>query len=164
MTLTSRLNIGKGLSEGINISGSTPFGSKLTIRPNLFMAYQTIINSYCGGEDVNSLRLRGNINGSYEFNQNINMELFGFYNSAENNVQGKRPGFLYYSLALRKQLFNKKESIGLSASNPFNDYIKQTSTLTVNNSFRTSYRSIHYRSFGLVFSYRFGKLDLKKGD
>lgn len=86
MTLTSRLTVGKELSKGINISGSTPFGSKLIIHPHLFMAYQTIINSYSGSANVNSLRLRGNINGSYGLNQNISMELFGFYNSAINNV------------------------------------------------------------------------------
>lgn len=162
VTLTTRLNVGQELTEGINISGSIPFGSKFTIRPNFFIANQTIINNYSGGPNVSGLRVRGNVNGSYEFNSDFSMELFGFYHSAENNVQGRRPGFFFYSLALRKQLFKKKGSIGLSASNPFNQYIKQTSNLTTVNSSSNSYRNIPFRSFGIVFSYRFGKLDFKK--
>lgn len=161
VTLTTRLNVGQEINEGINISGSIPFGSKLTIRPNVFFSYQTIINNYSGGPNVSGFRVRGNVNGSYEFNSNFSMELFGFYHSAENNVQGRRPGFFFYSLAFRKQLFKKKGSIGLSASNPFNQYIKQTSNLATVNSNSNSYRSIPFRSFGIVFSYRFGKLDFK---
>nr|WP_294900452.1 TonB-dependent receptor [uncultured Pedobacter sp.] len=164
LTLTTRLNIGEEIREGISLSGSIPFGSKLTIRPNMYVATQTIINKYTGGPNVNGFRYRINLNTSYEFNSGFSAELFGNYNSAENNVQGKRPAFFLYNLALRKQLFHKKGSLGFSATNPFNKYVMQKSTIYADNSTRVSYRQIPFRSFGLVFAYRFGKIDFKKPD
>ncbi len=164
ITLNTRLNIGEEIREGMSISGSIPFGSKLTLRPNMFVANQTIVNKYTGGPNVNGLRCRVNLNASYEFNSDFSAELFGNYNSPENNIQGKRPAFFLYNLAFRKQLFHKKGSIGFSATNPFNKYVLQESTLYSDNSTRTSYRQIPFRSFGLVFAYRFGKLDFKKDE
>nr|MBC7611763.1 TonB-dependent receptor [Pseudopedobacter sp.] len=164
LTLNTRLNIGEEIREGISISGSIPFGSKLTFRPNMFIAYQTIVNKYTGGPNVNGLRARINLNASYEFNSDFSAELFGNYNSLENNVQGKRPAFFFYNLALRKNLFNKKGSIGFTATNPFSKYVKQESTTYAVNSTGTSYRQIPFRSFGLTFAYRFGKLDFKKDE
>ncbi len=164
LTLNTRLNIGEEIREGVSLSGSIPFGSKFTVRPNMFIANQTIVNKFFGGPNVSGLRARINLNATYEFNQDFSGELFGSYNAPENNIQGKRPAFLFYNLALRKQIFNKKGSIGFTATNPFSKYIIQETTISASNSIRTSYRKIPYRSFGLTFAYRFGKLDFKKDD
>ncbi|MBK0378512.1 TonB-dependent receptor domain-containing protein [Mucilaginibacter segetis] len=162
LTLNTRLNIGQEIREGISISGSIPFGSKLTVRPNMFIANQTIVNKYSGGPNINGFRARMNLNASYEFNSDFSAELFGNYNSPENNIQGKRPAFFLYNLALRKMIFNRKGSIGFTATNPFNEYVKQESTIYADNSTRTSYRQVPFRSFGLTFTYKFGGLDFKK--
>ncbi len=162
LTLNTRLNIGQEIREGISISGSIPFGSKLTVRPNMYIANQTIINSYSGGPNINGFRARVNLNTTYEFNKDFSAELFGTYSAPESNIQGKRPAFFFYNFAVRKQLFNKKGSIGFTATNPFNKYVTQQSTVNATNSIRESYRKLPFRSFGLTFSYRFGKLDFKK--
>jgi ferric enterobactin receptor len=48
------------------------------------------------------------------------MKLFGNYNSAVNNIQGKMPQQITYTFAFRKQFWNKKASAGFTATNPFN--------------------------------------------
>ncbi|MET4082616.1 ferric enterobactin receptor [Pedobacter sp. UYP30] len=164
LTLNTRLNIGQEIREGISISGSIPFGSKLTVRPNMYIANQTIVNKYTGGPNVNGFRARVNLNTTYEFNKDFSAELFGTYSAPENNIQGKRPAFFFYNFAIRKQLFNKKGSIGFTATNPFNKYINLQNSTTSINSVRASYRQLPFRSFGLTIAYRFGKLNFKKDE
>ena len=162
LTLNTRLNIGQEIREGISISGSIPFGSKLTVRPNMYVANQTIVNKFTGGPNISGFRARINLNATYEFKHDFSAEVFGTYSAPENSIQGKRPAFFFYNFAIRKQLFNKKASIGFTATNPFNKYINLQSTITAVNSVRSSYRQLPFRSFGLTFAYHFGKLDFKK--
>lgn len=164
LTLNTRLNIGEEIRAGISLSGSIPFGSKFTVRPNMYVAKQTLINKYTGGPNINGFRARVNLNATYEFNKDFSAELFGTYSAPENSIQGKRPAFFFYNFAIRKELFNKKGSIGLTATNPFNKYIDLQNTVTAINSVRESYRKLPFRSFGLTFAYRFGKLDFKKDE
>jgi len=162
VTLATRLNIGEEIQKGINISGSVPFGSKMTVRTNMYFTNQTIINKYTGGPDINGFGYRLNFNGTYYIRKDLTTELFGNYNSSQKNIQGNRPSFFSYNIAVRKQLFNKKGSIGLSTTNPFNKYTNQTVTITTINSTRVSFREVPYRSFGFILSYRFGKLEFRK--
>ncbi|MBC7416813.1 MAG: TonB-dependent receptor [Pedobacter sp.] len=162
LTLNTRLNIGQEIREGISISGSIPLGSKLTVRPNMYVANQTIVNKFTGGPNVSGFRARINLNATYEFKHDFSAEVFGTYSAPENSIQGKRPAFFFYNFAIKKQLFNKKASIGFTATNPFNKYINLQSTITAVNSVRSSYRQLPFRSFGLTFAYHFGKLDFKK--
>jgi ferric enterobactin receptor len=57
---------------------------------------------------------------------------------------------------------NKKASIGLTAANPFNQYVNQHSTTFGSNFNQTSIRQVPFRSFGISLSYKFGKLEFKK--
>ncbi len=63
---------------------------------------------------------------------------------------------------MRKQFWNKKASIGLTASDPFTKYIDQTTTTSGTNFTQTSLRQVPFRSFGITLSYKFGKLEFKK--
>ncbi|HCN82501.1 MAG TPA: TonB-dependent receptor, partial [Sphingobacteriaceae bacterium] len=107
VTLSTRLNIGEEIQKGISISGSIPFSNKVTMRTNMFFTNQTIINKYTGGPNVNGFGYRLNLNGSYQIKQNWAAELFGNYNSSQKSIQGKRPAFFSYNLAVRKQFLNK---------------------------------------------------------
>lgn len=58
--------------------------------------------------------------------------------------------------------WNKKASIGFTMTNPFNKYIKQVTTVITGDYDSYSVRQLPFRSFGLSFSYKFGKTELKK--
>ena len=70
--------------------------------------------------------------------------------------------FAFYNLAVRKQFWNKKASIGLTTTDPFANYLSQKSTTSGANFTQTSIREIPFRSFGIILSYRFGKMEFKK--
>lgn len=159
VSLNQRYNIGKEVTEGVNIFGSLPVG-KLTFRTNMFFADRITTNP--GSPQVSGFAYRINLNTSYDFGHDFAAEVFGNYRSSQVGIQGKNPAFYFYNLAVRKQIMKKKASIGLTAANPFNNYVKQVSTTYGSGFNQTSIREVPFRSFGISLTYKFGKLEFKK--
>jgi outer membrane receptor protein involved in Fe transport len=155
-------NIGVENNYGLNIYGSIPFTPKLNVRTNLAFFDRYIQNAIAPGDNITSFNYRVNMNVTYQFNNNFVAEAFGNFNSPRNEVQGKFPSFTSYNLAFRKQVWNKKGSIGFTTTNPFNKYVNQTTEVTGQGFMLNSTRKIPYRSFGISFMYKFGKLEFKK--
>jgi hypothetical protein len=126
------------------------------------MANRQIINNFLGGVTTNGFEYRVNLNGSYQFKNDIALEIFGNYNSSVRNIQGRQPSFMWYNMAIRKQFMHKNASIAFTTANPFNKYITQETELIGPNFTSYSFRKIPLRSFGLSFTYKFGKLEFKK--
>jgi ferric enterobactin receptor len=162
VSVTSRDNIGKEYNSGGILSGSLPLlNNKLNIRGNMMIFHRYIVSSYFGNIDM-GMRYRLNLNMNYAFPKDFIVEMFGNYNSSAKNIQGKNPQSITYSIAARKQFWNKKASIGFTATNPFNKYINQVTTVNTNDYSSYSMRQLPLRSFGISFSYKFGKTDIKK--
>jgi ferric enterobactin receptor len=159
VSLTQRYNIGKETTEGINLFGSLPVG-KFTFRSNMFFADRITDNP--GSPQVSGFAYRINLNTSYEFAKDLAAEAFVNYRSSQKGIQGTNPAFLFYNFAIRKQIFNKKASIGLTAANPFNQYVNVRSVTYGSNFYQSSLREIPLRSFGINLMYKFGKLQFKK--
>lgn len=155
-------NIGSEKQYGLNIFGSIPIGQAISLRGNFSLFDKYIVNSTLSGSTINSLNYRINANASYEIGQAFIIEAFGSFNSPRTEVQGKYPSFTTYNMALRKQIWHKKGSIGFTTTNPFGKYVGQQTELTGPGFTLTSYRNIPYRSFGISFTYKFGKLEFKK--
>jgi ferric enterobactin receptor len=160
VSLTQRYNIGSQTGIGFNLFGSAPVTNQLTLRSNLQIGERT--NSSPGLATVTGFAYRMNLNASYQFPHNLMVEIFGNYNSSQKNIQGTRPAFAFYNLAARKQFMNKKASVGITAANAFNEYVNQRYTIFGSNFNQTNLRKIPFRSFGITFSYKFGKLEFKK--
>ena len=95
---------------------------------------------------------------SYGFSGGWSTELWGVINSPKRTFQGKTDMMYFYGAAVKKDLMDKKATIGLNVLNPFN---RDLNIKTVNNTANSIQSTdIHYplRSFGLSFSYNFGKL------
>lgn len=157
--LSQRYNIGKQIAEGVNLFGSLPLG-KLSLRTNINLGLRT--NETPGLATVTGFAARTNLNASYQFAHDLTAEVFSNYNSSQKNIQGIRPGFFSYNMAVRKQLFNKKASIGLTAADAFNEYTNQRATTNGANFNQVSLRQVPFRTFGISLSYKFGKLEFKK--
>ncbi|MFL5787680.1 MAG: TonB-dependent receptor domain-containing protein [Flavisolibacter sp.] len=162
VSLSTRENIGMEDREGINISISVPVTGKFNLRSNTMVANRHIVNNFLGGTSTYGLEYRINLNGSFQFKNDLALEMFGNYNSPIKNVQGKQPGFVFYNMAIRKQFLHKNASIAFVTANPFNRYVNQTTELTGPNFYSTSFRQIPLRSFGISLTYKFGKLEFKK--
>jgi len=160
VSLTQSYNIGTETTEGISLFASLPVTDNLNLRSNMMFSDRITTNP--GNPTVSGFYYRVNLNATYQFPHDFTAEVFGNYNSSQRTIQGTRPVFAFYNLAVRKQYMKKKLSIGLTAADPFSKYIDQTTTTAGSNFYQSSLREVPFRSFGITLSYRFGKLEFKK--
>lgn len=163
VSITRRENIGIEYNSGVSMSGSIPVTSQLNLRGNLMLTQKKVVNDLLAGNVTNGFNWRFNLNATYQLPGELLVEGFGNYSSAINSIQGRRPQELTYNFALRKLILHKNASIGLTATNPFTKYVTQLTTIRTGNYISTTTVLVPYRSFGLSLSYKFGKLEFKKG-
>lgn len=160
VSVSNRMNVGTEYNTGAVITSSIPFG-KFNIRENALFFHRKMQNNLANTTS-NAFSWRLNLNLSYQWSSNFVSEIFGDYRSAFTAIQGRLPQQLTYTVAMRKQFWNKKASIGLIATNIFNKYINQVTTIVTDNYNSYYRRQIPYRSIGISFSYKFGKVDFGK--
>jgi outer membrane receptor protein involved in Fe transport len=162
VSVSNNQNIGKEYNTGISVSGSYPITTKLNIRGNLMVSQRYTVSNVGIGNQSTGFRARLNLNATYQLNKDLVFELFGFYSSPVQNIQGRNPQFFMYTFALRKLFWDKKASFGFTATNPFNKYVRQLSTISTESYTSTNIRMMPMRSFGISFMYKFGKLEFSK--
>jgi outer membrane receptor protein involved in Fe transport len=156
-------NIGTEYNSGINVSGSYTIKDKLSFRSNTSLFHRYIVSGLAGSNGVTGMRFRINLNVSYQLSHSFIAEAFGNYNSPTNTIQGKSPQWITYTIAFRKQFWQGNGSLGLTATNIFNEYTRQVTTISTGSYTSYSVRMLPYRSVGISFTYKFGKLEFRKG-
>jgi len=165
VNLTTFKNVGTTKSYGVNVFASYNPLPKWTLMSNVGLNTYEIKSQLEG----NSTVLNGVNTGTYlnynfffrsanSFKQGWNLEFFGVVNSPRYTYQSKTQAMVFYGGAVKKEILKKKGTIGLNVLNPFTrDLHIKTETIAA-NSLQT--QNIYYplRSFGLNFSYNFGKL------
>ena len=164
VSVNTRQNIGRENNTGLNIFGDIHFTPKLNIRGNAFLFYRHTINAIDKGYNTNSFNYRFNINATYQFTNTLVAEFFGNFSSARHEAQGRYPSFTSYTMAFRKQFWQKKGSLALTATNPFSENLTQKTVLLGTNFTQNSERTFPFRSIGINFTWKFGKLEFKKDD
>jgi len=164
VAVSTRQNIGTENNMGVNAYVDLHIDEKLSIRSNLAFFKRHTINAIDAGYNSNSFNYRINMNASYQFSKTLAGEFFGNFNSPRHEAQGKYPSFTSYSMAIRKQFWNKKGSFALSATNPFSQYVKQATEVFGPNFSVNSTRRIPFRQVSLNFTWKFGKLEFKKDE
>jgi ferric enterobactin receptor len=162
VSVSTPMNVGAENNTGINVYGAVPLGKKMNLRSNISVFDRYITTGTLGGNAINSFNYRINLNATYQLTPNFVLEFFGNFRSARNEIQGRYPHFVSYNFAARKQFWNKKASIAFTTTNPFTYYVDQRTILTGANFTLNSLRQVPYQSFGLNFTYKFGKLEFKK--
>lgn len=161
VNVTRRSNIASEQRWGLNIAGAFTLAPGFTIRPNMQFYRRQTNNIYSIPNTISGYEYRGNINANYQVNKNLVAEVFGNYRSGI-KWQGRQAGFYSYSIAVRRQLFKGNGSIGLVAVNAFGKYLVQKTTQSAVGLYGTTELQIPYRSFGINFTYKFGKLKISK--
>ncbi|HMH23029.1 MAG TPA: TonB-dependent receptor [Puia sp.] len=162
VSVTRPVNIGAENNFGLNIYGSVPLTAKLNVRGNLSFFDRYITTGTLAGNSITSFNYRMNMNATYQLSNSFVLEFFGNFNSPRNEIQGKYPSFTSYNFAFRKQIWNKKGSIAFTTTNPFSKYLGQETAVTGSNFTLNSSRRIPFRSFGINFTWKFGKLEFRK--
>jgi outer membrane receptor protein involved in Fe transport len=164
--LTTYQNIGQEDAYGFSIFTNVNLSNKLTLSGGTDVFYAVLKNN-----DPNPLYNAGNegwvpsfrLFGSYNFNKGWGLQLFSFYRGRQVQLQGVQGGFGIYSLSIRKQLMNKKGSLGFGAENFFTSSIKIRNELNSPLITQRSTNTLYNTNFKLTFSYRIGKLNASDG-
>jgi outer membrane receptor protein involved in Fe transport len=162
VAVTTRENVGIEKNAGTNLFFDFRINEKFGVRTNFMFIYRHTINHVDTGFNSTGTIFRGNLNASYQFTNSFAAEFFGSFNSRHQEAQGKYPQLISYSLAARKFIWNKKASIALTANNFFSKYVNQQTTLYGPGFVTSNLRKIPYQSFGINFTWKFGKLEVKK--
>jgi hypothetical protein len=162
VAVTTRENVGIEKNAGTNIFFDLHITSKFSLRSNILWFYRHTINHVDTGYNSSSTIYRLSTNASYQFTDNFAAEFFGSFNSRHHEAQGYYPSFTSYSFAIRKQFWNKKGSIALTVNNFLSKYVNQQTDLYGPGFVTSSLRKIPFRSVGINFTWKFGKLEFKK--
>nr|WP_199082797.1 outer membrane beta-barrel family protein [Pedobacter sp. ASV19] len=156
--LTTYINVGNSKSYGFNIFASYNPKPKWTLMTNLGLNTYEVNSSATGVNTSTFLNYTAFFRSAYALPGGWNTELWGVLNSPKRTFQGKTDAMYFYGAALKKEIMNKKASVGLNVLNPFNRDLRIKTLNTTATS--TQSTDIHYplRSFGVNFSYSFGKL------
>ncbi len=98
-----------------------------------------------------------NLNTSYQLPHEWTVQGFASYSFATPDLQGNGATWLWYSLGIKKKLFNKKADINVNLANPFKDYWHFRNTLTTRTLNEISEGRAYNRSIRVGFTWRFGE-------
>lgn len=161
-TLTSYINVGVAETYGFNVFASYNPKPKWTLMTNFTGNTYSVTNSETNINTGTYFNFNWFVRSAYGFGSGYNFELFNVITSKQRTYQGVTNPFYIYGASLKKDLFKKKGSIGLNVLNPFTKDLHIKTVNNAVNSTGTIYQSanIYYplRSFGVNFSYSFGKL------
>jgi len=157
-------NIGNNSSFGFNFFGSVNPIKPLTLRSNININSYNInvnnggLNASASTTDKTFLLYNAFVSGSLNLAKGYVIESFVILNSPRRTFQGQNAGFNMWITGFKKEIFEKKGSLGLTIIDPFNERKNFDSSLIGTNFSQTSNFSIPFRSFGVNFSWRFGSL------
>lgn len=158
VSVTTFRNIGKRNSVGSNLFLSTKLFKIWTIRGGLNVFTYDASGVVDGvALSNNAVLFSGNLNTNITFKNDWVIDAGGFFQGRRQTLQGYNQAFRIFYMGMRKQIWDKKGSIGLRIVEPFVVNKKFRSELVGENYTQTSVRAIPFQSFGINFSYRFGK-------
>ncbi len=160
--LSSFINVGRSETYGLNVFGSYNPKPKWTLMSNFSANTYAVTNTTTNISTGTYLNYSIFGRSAYGFGKGFNFEIFGVATSARRTYQGKTDPLYFYGASFKKDILKKKGSIGFNTLNPLTKdlHIKteNNSVNAVSNVFQSA--NIYYplRSFGVNFSYSFGKL------
>ncbi|AMR31715.1 hypothetical protein A0256_09910 [Mucilaginibacter sp. PAMC 26640] len=165
VTTTTYANVGKNKQLGLDLSMNYPITKKFNVNINAELLRVWLEGFYSSQLFKNS-GYQGHVftNSSYKFDDGYRIGLNVGFDSRYVLLQGTDNYYLGYGANASKELFGKKASVFVYTNGPFSRFIKldfYTRTADFNN---ISYNYQIFRTFGIGFNYKFGKLnsELKK--
>ena len=162
VSATSFENLGIDNTIGANVFTSFTLKSFWTVRSNIDASYFEINSEDSRNLSNNGMAYKLFVSSSFNFKDSgIKADIFGFYNSPRFTLQGRIPSFSIMSFGVSKEIWDERGSVGINVVEPFFENKSFESELEGDNFYQYSNVQVPFRSFGVNFSYRFGKLDFK---
>ncbi|AEI47146.1 TonB-dependent receptor domain-containing protein [Runella slithyformis] len=161
--ITTFQNIGKQQVVGANVFANVYLTPKWTLNGGVDVYYNYLEGKVQGldGTSVNTsnsgIVIGGRVMSSLALNKGWAMQLHGGMRGNQVTLQGVQGSFYMYSFGVKKELNNKKGSIGLATDNFLGGMkMKSTSSTPVLN--QTMVNNIYNQNIKVTFSYKIGKM------
>ena len=163
VSVTNFRNVGEANSVGINMFTSAKLLKIWTLRGgiNLF-TYDASGNVNGQSLSNQAILWNGNISSNVDLGNSWTLDLFGFYRAPRQTLQGINPSFSIMVMGVKKTIWEKRGTIGIRIVEPFFENKAFGSELEGPTFVQTSEFVIPFRSFGVNFGYKFGKLDFRQ--
>jgi ferric enterobactin receptor len=159
-SITSYKNAGINYSYGVNAFSSVNVTKKWTLRGNVNLGTYNTKSNLTASNFSAGLQYNAFLMSSFDFKKNgLKADLFGIFNSPRRSLQGTTPSFSMYSIGLKKEILNKKGTVGFNTVTPFTKYRSFKSNIEGDNFKQVSNFQIPFASFGINFSYQWGKMN-----
>ncbi|RTQ49006.1 TonB-dependent receptor [Hymenobacter gummosus] len=154
-------NIGTENAYGLNVFANVNLAGKLSLSGGPDVYYAVLRNN--AGNSLFSASNRGwvasgRLFGSYNFTPKWGLQFFGFYRGRQVQLQGYQSGFGVYSLGLKRDLWDKKGSLGFGVDNFLTPTYKLRNSVESPLIAQNSVNTMQMLGFRVNFSYRIGKL------
>lgn len=164
ITETTYGNVGINRRVGSNLSYNIMPTQKFRIGGGVNASYVYMDTRTISNDGMN---YSFNLNTSYSFPKDWTAAFFGFASLPRVELQGTRGGFYFHTFSVRKDINDKKGSIGMGIENPFSRSINIRSRLEdlsnpSNYFIQSDIRRIYRRSIRVDFQYKFGKMDTNR--
>jgi outer membrane receptor protein involved in Fe transport len=162
VTRSTYRNVGVNNSWGASIFGSVNPIKAITLRgsvnaytynPTPYPLYESAFT-----QTGTYIQYTAFVSVSADLGKGYIAEGFGFTNSPRRTIQGTSPTFSMYAFGAKKQIWNKKASIGINSVTPFSKYKYFKQDISSPGFTQNSSTAFPFRSFGVTFSYNFGKV------
>lgn len=162
MLFTTRENLSKDQSAGLELIFSTKGIKFMTANLNTNIFYNSIDASALGGSSKKTIvSMSTNLNTLFTITRSTMFQLTSIYRSARQIVQGKQYPTFVMNIGARQNLFNNKLTVTCTLSDIFKTLEQRTFIETPYFS-QNSYNRRDAQVFYLGLSYRFGKSGKKQ--
>ncbi|MDP3643745.1 MAG: TonB-dependent receptor [Bacteroidota bacterium] len=161
---TTYKNIGKTQRYGGNLYGSYKPGKKLTINTNLSINYSILESNDDRNLKNEGFNYNGSLNMKYNAWKNGSISGYAGYYSPRIMLQGQYGKYWYSNITVSQELFKKKLTASVTASNPFNRRLKWEQTYDDPSFHQTMVSYYYYQMLRFKLSYSFGQMkgEIKK--
>ena len=158
---TTYKNIGREDAYGSSIFANVNISNKLTINGGGDVYYAVLKNNDPNPNYNASNQgwvVSGRLFGSYALTKGWGLQFFSFARGRQVQLQGVQGSFYVYSLSIKKDLANKKGSLGFGAEQFFTPAMRINSYTISPIIDQHSTNEMHNMNFKVTFSYRLGKM------
>ena len=158
---TTFSNVGTNKSVGVNLFITKSVG-RMTLRLGGDIGTYNA-TGFVGGRELSNSAINYRIftSGEYSISGDFKADYFGIFSAPRYTLQGRNPGFSMIGIGARRD-FKNKMSLGIRIIEPFEEFKNFDSEIEGDGFSQTSRFAIPFRSFGISFSYKFGKVDFKE--
>ncbi|WP_461098747.1 TonB-dependent receptor [Spirosoma luteolum] len=159
-------NVGRQQDFGVNLFSNVAISSKINV--GIFMnSFYTSLTGQALGTDGLSQQLSNsgfNLSGgtfiTAQFRKGWGAQGFGFMQGSQVRLQGRQGGFGFYTLGVKKDIANKKGSIGLAAENFLSSNFRIHTVLNSAQFNQVNDVYLYNRGIRLTFTYKIGKMTM----